>query len=436
MNARPKWNSSPQAENKGELGYIIRMFPQTSETFIANEILGLERSGVPLRIFSYRKPIEKVRHDCVRLIQSRVEYLTDPLWRHPLSLLEASSTVYQLHPLRYRRALKYAVRRCLQHRRRDYLVRLIQAAYLARIIGESNVRHIHAHFARGATEVAMLVCMLTRIPFSFTAHAGDIYTARRDELTEKIAAAQFVVTCTRANQEYLQALVNQDQRHKIRLSYHGVNLDKFDSTADVRPAQPPLILSAGRLVEKKGFPYLLEACRTLREQGYEFRCVIVGEGPERAKLEHAVAALGLNDVVDLPGSCSQEELLTFYRQSTVFVLSCVVGRNGDRDGIPNVLLEAMAVSLPVISTPISGIPEVIQDGRNGLLAPQRDARALALAIAAVLEDAALRERLRSNARSTVVERFDSTKNVDVFASLFHGTGIREPQRELPVTQGV
>jgi len=430
------WNPSPKANSRGELGYIIRMFPQTSETFIANEILGLERLDMPVRIFSYRKPTDGVRHECVRLIQRPVEYLTDPLWQHPVTLLQASSTVYRLYPERYRRAVAHAFGRCLQERRINYLVRLIQAAYLARILTTSSVRHIHAHFARGATEVATLVSMLTNIPFSFTAHAGDIYTAEHDDLMEKITAAQFVVTCTRANQEYLQALVNQDQRHKIRLSYHGVNLDKFDSTADVRPAQPPLILSAGRLVEKKGFPYLLEACRMLKEKGYEFRCLIVGEGPERAKLEHAVAALGLNGVVGLPGSCSQEELLGFYRQSTAFVLSCVVGRNGDRDGIPNVLLEAMAVGLPVISTPISGIPEVIQDGHNGLLAPQRDVQALASAIGAVLEDMALRERLSSNARSTVVERFDSTRNVDVFASLFHGTGIRKSQRELPVAQGV
>jgi len=427
---------SPQAPKRAELGYIIRMFPQTSETFIANEILELERLGLPMRIFSYRQPSERVRHDCVRLIQTPVEYLVDPLWRNPQSLLHASSNVARLYPKSYRKAVRYALDHSLRQRKAIYLARLLQAAYLARVLANSGVGHIHAHFARGATEVATLVSMLTNIPFSFSAHAGDIYTAKQDNLRERIAAARFVVTCTRANQDYLQALVKQDQRHKIRLSYHGVNLEKFDSHVEVRPEGPPLILSAGRLVEKKGFRYLLDACRILKEKGHEFRCLIVGEGPGRAELERAVAALGLDGVVDLPGSCSQEELLTLYRQSMAFVLSCVVGRNGDRDGIPNVLLEAMAVGRPVISTPISGIPEVIRDGHNGLLTPERDAQALASAIAAVLEDAALRERLSSNARSTVVERFDSIRNVGVFASLFHDMGIRESKRELPVTRRV
>jgi len=274
--------------------------------------------------------------------------------------------------------------------------------------------------------------MLTNIPFSFTAHAGDIYTAKHEDLREKISAAQFVVTCTRANQEYLQALVNESQRHKIRLSYHGVNFEKFDLPRDMRLAEPPLLLSAGRLVEKKGFPYLLEACRILKDKGYAFRCRILGEGPERANLKGVVASLGLTTLVELPGSCSQEELLKWYRRATSFVLPCTVGHNGDRDGIPNVLLEAMAAGVPVVSTPISGIPEVIRSGYNGLLTPERDAQALASTIAELLDDSILGERLRSSGRSTVAEKFDSAKNIELFASLFSDTGIRTAQREITV----
>jgi glycosyltransferase involved in cell wall biosynthesis len=296
-----------------------------------------------------------------------------------------------------------------------------------------SIRHIHAHFARGATEVARLVSMMTGIPFSVTAHAGDIYTAKPDDLREKISAARFVVTCTRANQVYLRELVEEDQRDKIRLIYHGVDLQKFSFGTAARGVQPPLVLAAGRLVEKKGFSYLLESCSILKESGYNFQCLIVGEGPERGRLENLVKTLGLENVVELPGSSSQEELLALYRQASVFVLPCTVVENGDRDGIPNVILEAMAVGLPAITTPVSGIPEVIQDRYNGLLSPERDSQAFASAIATVLDDTALKEQLRSNALSTVVDRFDSKKNIKLLASLFRDVAIREPsQAEMSV----
>ena len=417
----------PNTGEGAQLGYIIRMFPQTSETFIANEILLLEGLGIPLRVFSYRKPREGVRHEVVRRIETPIEYLVDPLWRHPLRLLRASWAVYRLYPARFRKAVRYVLGHSLRRRRANDLQRLFQAAYLARLLAGSRVRHLHAHFARGATEVATLASMMTGVPYSFTAHAGDIYTATPDDLREKVAGAEFVVTCTRANQEYLHRLLDEDQRHKIKLSYHGVDLEKFGIRTNTRPVRPPLFLSAGRLVEKKGFLYLLEACRILKDRGYRFRCLIVGEGPQRRNLENTAATLGLDGVVHLPGSCSQEELLFFYRQATAFILPCTVVDNGDRDGIPNVLLEAMAVGLPVISTPVSGIPEVIQHGHNGLLSPERDPDALASAVELVLDDAALRERLRSNARAAVVERFDSRRNIERLASLFRSEAVGELQ---------
>jgi glycosyltransferase involved in cell wall biosynthesis len=411
-----------------ELAYVLRMFPQISETFIANEMLGLEGWGVPFRLFSYRKPREQVNHECVRRIQTPTEYLVDPLWRHPLTLIRASGAAYRLDPKAYRRTLQYVLAHSLRRRKANDFQRLLQAACLAQLVTAGGVRHLHAHFARGATEVAALVSMMTGLPFSLTAHAGDIYTARPDDLREKISAAQFVVTCTRTNQVYLQGLVNEGERDKIRLIYHGVDLQKFSFATAARVARPPLVLAAGRLVEKKGLRYLLEACRILKERGYSFRCLIVGEGPERGRLENLVKTLGLESIVELPGSCNQEELLTFYRQANVFVLPCTVVDNGDRDGIPNVILEAMAVGLPVIATPVSGIPEVIQDGYSGLLSPERDSQALASAIARMLEEPSLREQLQSNALSTVVEKFDARRNIQLLASLFRDAGIRELAR--------
>jgi glycosyltransferase involved in cell wall biosynthesis len=420
-----------------ELAYLLRMFPQISETFIANEVLRLEEVGLPLRLFSYRRPREQVNHECVRRVQTPIEYLVDPLWRHPLKLIQANWAVYRHDSARYRRTVRYVVGHSLRRRKLNDFQRLLQAAYLARLVKAGGVRHLHAHFARGATEVAALVSMLTGIPFSLTAHAGDIYTAKPDDLREKISAAQFVATCTQANQVYLQGLLDEEERYKIRLSYHGVDLQKFNFGAAGRADQPPVVLAAGRLVEKKGLHYLLEACGILKESGHDFRCLILGEGPERGRLESIVKMLGLESRVDLPGSCSQEELLILYKQASVFVLPCTVVDNGDRDGIPNVILEAMAVGLPVITTPVSGVPEVIRDGHNGLLSPERDSKALASAIARVLNDPALSEELRSNAVSTVVEKFDSKKNIKLLASLFRDVSIREHSRaEMTVAQGV
>lgn len=410
------------------VGYVIRMFPQTSETFIANEILHLERLGLPLRIYSYRRPRETVAHECVRLISTPVQYLPDPLYRHPWQLLRGHRALRRLEPALYRRTARFALAQALKERRPDTLRRFLQAGHLAYLIKNSEVGHLHAHFAHRTTQVAMLACMLTGVPFSFTAHAKDIYSAAPRDLRQKINAARFVVTCTRANQEHLRQLVEPDQRPKITLAYHGVDLSKFTPAAGEPTTEPPLILSVGRLVEKKGFPYLLEACRILKANGRAFRCLIVGEGPERRALGKMVRNLDLTDVVSLPGSCSQEDLVAIYRRATLFALPCTVLANGDRDGIPNVLLEAMAMGLPVVSSPISGIPEVVQSGYNGLLPAERDSTALASALELLLQDAALRQRLGSNARSTVARDFDARANAQRIAELFQAGALDEPRK--------
>jgi glycosyltransferase involved in cell wall biosynthesis len=371
-----------------------------------------------------------VNHECVRRIQTPTQYLADPLWQHPMKVMQASWSMLRFSPKRYGRAVRHVLGRTLDRRELLQVQRLFQATCLAQQVTAGDVRHMHAHFARGATELAALVSTMTGIPFSLTAHAGDIYTAPRDELREKIADAQFVVTCTRANQVYLQGLLNGEEQGKVKLSYHGVDLRKFSFERNGRPDGPPLVLAVGRLVEKKGLPYLLEACRLLKNAGHDFRCLIVGEGPERARLESMVKTLGLEDVVELPGSSSQEDILACYRQATVFTLPCTVVDNGDRDGIPNVILEAMAVGLPVITTSVSGIPEVVQDGHNGLFVPERDPKALATAIARVLTDPVLENTLRSNAVSTIAENFDASRNIESLATLFRQLAIRELPREL------
>lgn len=399
------------------VGYVIRMFPQLSETFIANEILGLERLGMPLRIFSYREPRAPVGHECVREIRSPITYLPDPLHRHPLDVVRANAPVYRIDGARYRATVRYVLGYTLRQRNPDTWRRFLQAVYLTGQLQNSGIERLHAHMAHGSTRVAMLASMLTGLPFSFTAHARDIFKTNPPRLRERIAAAQFVVTCTRANQEYLRSLVEPRQRDKILLGYHGVDATKF-SPIERPPNETPMILSVGRLVEKKGFPYLLDALALLKERDVAFRSVIVGDGPELKPLRQQIHDLNLSADVELLGAKNQEDVLDQYRRADVFALPSIIQGDGDRDGIPNVLLEAMAVGLPVVSTSVSGIPELVRSGENGLLAESRNARELSAALELLLRDRSLRERIANQGRETVTEQFSSATTVRWLARLF------------------
>lgn len=404
-----------------ELAYVIRMFPLLSETFVANEILALEQLGVRLRIFSYRKPGGSAPHAFLSEIRSPITYLPDPINRNVGQLLAGSAEILLKDPARYRTTLQHVLRHVLRERNSDTLRRLLQAGYLANALSRSSVQHIHAHFARGATRITTLAAMLTGLPYSFTAHARDIYHADVALLREQVAGAEFVITCAAANQQYLQELVRPAHRDKIKLSYHGVDLAKFGPGEPASDGGPPLVLSVGRLVQKKGFRYLLEAIAGVTRQGRDVRCVIAGEGPDRAMLERMVEELGLQDVVRLVGARSQEELIELYQQATVFALPCVVAEDGDRDGIPNVLLEAMASGLPVISCAVSGIPELVEQGHNGLLVEERSGRELAAAIELLLRDVGLRSRLGVKGRETVGRRFDLATSAKSIARIFAGS---------------
>jgi glycosyltransferase involved in cell wall biosynthesis len=408
------------------VAYVIRMFPQLSETFIANEIRALEEAGLAIEIFSYRRPTSVVSHECVQSVRAPITYLPDPLYRHPWALLLANRGVHRLEPVRYRRTLKYLAGDSFDAHEPYTWRRFLHAVALAYSLKHSRATHVHAHMAHSATRVAMLASMLTGLPFSFTAHARDLYTADPAVLVKKVAAAEFVLTCTRAAQVYLRGLVPPDQRHKVKLAYHGIDLRKFTPRQKPPAAEVPLILSVGRLVEKKGFDCLLRACRILKDGGADFRCQIVGDGPQKSELGSLVAELRLGDVVAITPGRTQEKLLEDYFAATVFALPCQVLDNGDRDGIPNVVVEAMAVGIPVVSTAVSGVPEVIRNGHSGLLVEERNPVTLAAALRRLLASDALRAQLVQNAHQTVSREFDSWANGRRLAALFHARAAYAP----------
>ena len=309
--------------------------------------------------------------------------------------------------------------------REVFVKEFLQASFIANAVLDSGrIQHLHAHFCHGSTTIAMFASRMSGIPFSFTAHAKDIYLKELNPgrlLQKKMRRAKFLVTCTGANEQHLRNIAPEGtQIHRI---YHGLDTHLFTGPQqDKRQPQEslPLILSVGRLVEKKGFETLIHACALLKEKKRRFKCKIVGGGDEAytAKLQALINNLKLERTVELHGAVTQEELRGIYSQATLFALSCLVVNNGDRDGIPNVLVEAMAMSVPVISTDISGIPELISDNVNGLLVPEKNAGAMANAIERLLADGELRQLLGKAGRARVCKDFDSQVTTLELKNLF------------------
>ncbi len=408
-----------QQQYVSRIAYVLKCFPRPSETFILHEILELERQGLPLRIFSLREPSTSSVSKAVQEVRAPVTYLPTRFPLGTLALLTAAVRRFLNAPWRFLRIVRSAV----VHYRQPFLLlkHLLYAAYLADQFEREGITHVHAHYANTPTAVAQLVYQFTGIAYSFTAHAKDIYLSRTAALADKMRLARFVVTCTAYNQRYLAALADYDMGGHIHCIYHGMNLRAFPAEVAV-PLAHPLILTVARLVEKKGLSYLLRACRMLTDQGYDFTCRIVGEGPLRPVLEREIRDLGLTGRVALWGAEKHERVIEMYRQATLVALPCVIGENGDRDGIPNVLVESLYMRVPVVSTPVSGIPELLTPEVNGLLVAPRDSTALAAAIARLLADPLLCRRLALAGRQTVVARFDMACNATRLLQLLLGQG--------------
>ena len=423
---------------KDTIGYILKGFPRNSEAFITNEIYLLERIGLRLRLFSAFQGDGATTGSRVQALASPLTYLPESsetkdggfiswLFSNFTRYLPSHLQVLRVAPRRYLRTLFEALRLSFRCRsgaflwpKKVFYKDFLRSGFIACQVNEdSNIRHLHAHFCHGSTTMAMFASMLTGLPFSFTAHAKDIYLPKLnpgDLLQIKMRRAQFVVTCTGANKHYLEEACSDGA--PVHTIYHGVDTSRFYPSPDGE-LELPVILSVGRFVEKKGFPFLVQACRILKEHGYQFQCRILGEPDEQSQLvQQLICELSLEDTVVIEPGVTQDELRALYQQATMFVLPCQIVDNGDRDGIPNVLAEAMATGLPVVSTDISGIPELVVHRDNGLLVPQRDVHALAKAMEELLGDAQLRQRLGQAGRETIGRIFDSATTTKQLYGLF------------------
>jgi len=427
---------------RGAIAYVLTAFPRLSETFIASEIHRLEQRGLRLRLFVLKSDDPSEPHPVVGRITARPDYLppTTSLSRTPLlrwlagnlpAFLPGLLRTARRRPLGVARAAWAALCQSLRARRpgawppKVYVKDFLRASEVAdRLHTAGDVRHLHAHFCHGTTTVTWLASMMSGIPFSFTAHARDLYNESLNPaglLERKLRAARFAVTCTEANRTHLMRIANGVPVHRV---YHGLNADLAHLLHETRAAAVPAdrtvrALGVGRLVPKKGFDVLVDACAVLRRAGLAVDATIAGqEGSHAAEVRRRIAFHGLSDAVHLAGPLAQTALLREYRRATVFCLPCRVAEDGDRDGIPNVLVEAMACGLPVVTTPVSGIPELVADGETGLIVPPDDPEALAAAVMRLHRDPALARRLGRAAEALVRERFDGEQLATMLATLF------------------
>ncbi|RFB82235.1 colanic acid biosynthesis glycosyltransferase WcaL [Rhizobium leguminosarum bv. trifolii] len=398
---------------------VLKGYPRLSETFIAQELLGLEKAGFDLTLISMRRPTDKKRHPVHDEIKARVVYLPEYLHEEPIRVLKGLVAGFS------RPGFKALIKRFLADLKRDLsrnrFRRLGQALVLGREWPDGG-EWLHAHFIHTPASVTEYASILTGTPWTCSAHAKDIWTSPDWELQEKLGSARWAVTCTRTGYEHMRSLTSR--KDAVHLSYHGLDLARFGAFAGERSERtgsdaddPAFILSVGRAVEKKGYDVLLRALALLPAD-LHWRMDHIGGGEELAKLKALAAELGLSHRIVWKGAMAQEDVLDHYRRADLFALACRIAANGDRDGLPNVLVEASSQRLVCVSTTVSGVPELLKDGENGLVVAPEDPVLLAKALETAIRDPALRKRLGDAAEKRVREDFDYHSSIRQLTGLF------------------
>jgi glycosyltransferase involved in cell wall biosynthesis len=391
------------------VAFVLKGYPRLSETFIAQEILELERRGLDIRIVSLRQPYDKFFHPIHDQIKAPVTYLPEYLHLEPFRVLRAWWTVRRRRGYRVTRALWW--RDLKRDVSRNRVRRFGQALVLAHEL-DDDVASLHAHFLHTPASVARYCAHLSGLGWSCSAHAKDIWTTPEWEKREKLADVEWLVTCSSIARDHLQALAPPDSpAGLVDLVYHGIDLGRFPMQAresvhrdGSSPEQPVRLLSVGRAVAKKGYDDLIDALARL-PQALHWRLEHIGGGPLAGALRKQARRAGIEDRIDWRGPQSQEEVLSAYRRADVFVLASRVADDGDRDGLPNVLLEASSQGLACVASNVSAIPELIDDDVSGLLVPQCDPPALSVAIAGLISDPERRGRLGQAACARVARDF-------------------------------
>jgi glycosyltransferase involved in cell wall biosynthesis len=409
--------TSSKTRGSPRIAVVFSRFPAWRENFVVGDFIALDRAGFRIEIFTllgqqgpFHQPETEVFRGRVhraslllpRLLLENIKAWCRPVaWRLLFQVIAGSLAC----PVEL-------VKNCAVFPR---------AIYFAYVIRQKAIEHVHAAWATYPTTVAWIVSELTRIPFSFSSHAHDIYMTR-SLLGEKIERAKFIVTCAETNRRALLDIAGADAGSKIHVHRHGSDLERFRPAGRSRRKSEDIwqILACGILDDYKGFEHLIDACALLKRQGYKFECRIIGEGPRRGNLLQQIDQSGLTQQVHIVPPMIQAKLVEWYRAADVFVHPSVMTKEGRWDVIPNVLVEAMASGTPVISTFIAGIQELVQNGKNGILVPPEDPTALANAVTSLMQDRSKREELVKAAQDTVAKAYDRRKNavglVETFAT--------------------
>lgn len=392
------------------VAYVVKRYPRYSETFIVNEILEHEKAGLEIDIFALRPVRETHFQDILSRVKAPVTYIRD--------ITSATRSLWELMGIARKELPDFwqAIDELGDPGEMEE-GDLMQGIKLALKARERNISHFHAHFGTVAATVTRIASRLAHIPYTLTVHAKDIYHDAVDQgsMQKKLNDAASVVTVSDYNRHYLHNTYGSTADRVVRI-YNGLHLDRFTyQTPNLASRE---ILAVGRLVEKKGFDVLIDACALLRDRGVVFYCRIVGEGPMREGLSEQIKRLQLEDHIHLEGPRPHAELINIFREVALFAAPCVISSDGDRDGLPTVLLESMALGTPCISTQVVGIPELVRNEDTGLCVHERDPAALADAMERLLKDTRLREALAIRARQLIEKEFDIQKNAGLLQQLF------------------
>ena len=390
------------------VAYVVKRYPRYSETFIVNEILSHEANGLSIEIFALLPPSDTHFQNSIAQVKAPVHYLP-PESPKGIDLWKAFQDAGAILPnfwMQLSQAQGVDVRS------------VYQAITLACEIRKREIRHIHAHFATASTSVARLASFFANVPYTFTAHAKDIFHQDIDneDLRRKLVDAAGVITISQYNLDYLKDRFGV-AASRVRRIYNGLNLEAFPFQNTQN--RLPEILGIGRLVEKKGFSDLLDACAILVRREVAFHCSIIGTGDLQEVLSEKIRRLKLERNVEMLGPLPQSEVIKHLQKAAVLAAPCVIGLDGNRDGLPTVLLEAMALGTCCVSTDVTGIPEVVRNGVTGLLVSERTPTALADALQRLILDPQLRSELSANARRMIESHFDIHENSRKIREVFH-----------------
>jgi len=406
--AEPQLRSGMSPDAPRRVGYVVKRYPRYSETFIVAEIAAHEAAGLEVEIFSLRPPNDTHFQEGIARVRAPVHYLHTEGAKAASHLWAALQDAAAALPGFWSE---------LEAARGEDALAVHHATLLACAVRRTAIEHLHAHFAGATATVARLASRFAKVPYTFTGHAKDLFHAsvRSEALRRNLSEAAAAITVSDYNRHYLVQTYGPAAARTHRV-YNGIDLQQFPYASPER--RPPRIAAVGRLVEKKGFADLVAACALLRDRGLACRCEIVGIGPLELALRALMQRCGLEDRVELLGLRPRSEVIAHIRDAAVLAAPCVIGSDGDRDGLPTVLLEAMALGTPCVATDVTGIPELLQRDESGLVVPQHDPAALAAALERLLTDPALRVRLATCARRRVEAEFDIRRTAGQLRAVF------------------